>query len=171
MKVIVSAASRHGSTTEMASAIARVLRLRGLDADEVEPRDVVALEGYDAVVLGSAIYAGHWLQPATSLVARLAGQLTQRPVWLFSSGPVGDPATPKEASDLSGIATRTGAVEHRLFLGNLDQSELGLLERTMVRAVRAPAGDFRDWAAIEGWANQIADALVGSSAAATVLPV
>ena len=167
-KVLVTAASRHGSTAEIVAAIARTLRLHGIDADEVAPRDVVDLSAYDAVVLGSAVYAGRWLGPATSLVDRLNAQLTERPVWLFSSGPIGEPPTPRETPDLSGIAARTGAVEHRLFLGKLDRAELGLLERTMVRAVRAPEGDYRDWADIDRWAAQIAYALVGDPTGATV---
>jgi menaquinone-dependent protoporphyrinogen IX oxidase len=53
------------------------------------------VDGYDAVVLGSAVYAGHWLKPAREPVGRLGTFLADRPVWLFSSGPVGDPPKPE----------------------------------------------------------------------------
>ena len=94
MRVLVTAASRHGSTADIAAAIVRVLHLRGLAADLVEPAEVKDLSEYDAVVLGSAVYAGRWMGPATDLVARCQSQLAGRPVWLFSSGPVGNPAEP-----------------------------------------------------------------------------
>lgn len=61
MKVLVTVATRHGSTAEIADVIVRVLHLRGLDADEVHPGSVHDISGYDAVVLGSAVYAGRWL--------------------------------------------------------------------------------------------------------------
>ncbi len=57
----------------------------------LEPDEVTELEDYDAVVLGSAVYAGHWLEPAKQLAERFVGQLLGRAVWLFSSGPVGNP--------------------------------------------------------------------------------
>lgn len=157
MKVLVTAASRHGSTADIAAAIVRVLHLRGLDADVVEPAEVKDLSEYDAVVLGSAVYAGRWMRPATDLVARCQPQLAGRPVWLFSSGPVGSPASPDEGPAVSQLMEQTGALGHRVFAGKLDKAGLGRLERTMVRAVRAPEGDYRDWHEIAEWAARIAD--------------
>jgi menaquinone-dependent protoporphyrinogen oxidase len=159
MKVLVTAATRHGSTEEIAALIARVLRLRGMDTAELRPADVEDVSSYDAIVLGSAVYAGRWLAPATSLVSRFQRQLVDRPVWLFSSGPVGSPLTPAQALDASDVVTATGAIEHRLFAGKLDKSELGRLERAMVRMVRAPDGDYRDFGEVSHWAADIANAL------------
>lgn len=159
MKVLVTAATRHGSTEEIAALIARVLRLRGMDTAELRPADVEDMSAYDAVVLGSAVYASHWLAPATSLVTRFQPQLADRPVWLFSSGPIGSPLTPAQALDVSEVVAATGAIEHRLFAGRLDKSELGRLERAMVRMVRAPEGDYRDWGEVSHWAAEIADTL------------
>ena len=159
MKVLVTAASRHGSTSDIAAAIVRVLHLRGFDADLIEPAEVNDLMDYDAVVLGSAVYAGRWMAPAIDLVARCRPQLAGRPVWLFSSGPVGSPANPAESPDMSKLMDQTGALGHRVFAGKLDKAELGRLERTMVRAVRAPEGDYRDWDQISEWATRIADVL------------
>ena len=159
MRVLVTAASRHGSTTDIAAAIARVLHLHGLAPHLVEPVDVKDLSEYDAVVLGSAVYAGRWMGPATDLVARCQSQLAGRPVWLFSSGPVGSPANPAEGPAVSKLMEQTGALGHRVFAGKLDKAELGRLERTMVHAVRAPMGDYRDWDDIAAWAARIAEGL------------
>jgi menaquinone-dependent protoporphyrinogen oxidase len=159
MKVLVTTATRHGSTQEIAALIARVLRLHGMDTVELPAADVVDMSGYDAVVLGSAVYAGHWLAPATSLVSRCQAQLADVPVWLFSSGPVGFPLTPAKAEDMTGVVGAIGAIEHRLFAGKLDRSELGRLERAMVRLVRAPEGDYRDFGEVSHWAVAIAETL------------
>jgi menaquinone-dependent protoporphyrinogen oxidase len=165
MKVLVTAATRHGATAEIAAMIARVLRLRGIATTELLPADVVDIEEYDAVVLGSAVYGGRWLAPATALVERVQPRLATRPVWLFSSGPIGDPPTPAKPADVSALVASTGAIEHRLFRGKLDKSQLGLLERAMVRAVHATEGDFRDWREVSHWAGEIADNLAAAPAA------
>ena len=91
-KVLVTAASQQGPTAEIARVFGDVVGERGLDCEVLAPSEVESVEQYDAIVLGSAVYTGHWLQPATALVGRCAGSLARRPVWLFSSGPVGDPS-------------------------------------------------------------------------------
>jgi menaquinone-dependent protoporphyrinogen oxidase len=63
-RVLVTAASKHGATAEIAEAIAEVLAGNGLDPAVVPPDEVDDVAAYDAVVLGSAVYAGHWLKPA-----------------------------------------------------------------------------------------------------------
>ena len=128
MNVLVTVASRHGATGEIGELLAVALRDAGLTAEAHRPQEVVSLAGYDAIVLGSAVYAGRWLEAARAFADRHAAALATRPVWLFSSGPLGDPPVPS----------------------------LGLLERTPTRSVRAPDGDFRDWDAIGRWAREIA---------------
>ena len=65
MRVLVSAASRHGATTEIAARIADGLGQAGIEAVVVEPDAVNSLEGFDGVVLGSGVYAGRWLPRRT----------------------------------------------------------------------------------------------------------
>jgi menaquinone-dependent protoporphyrinogen oxidase len=160
MTVLVSAASKHGATAEIAETIGRVLREQGLAVDVRPMENVTMVDGYDAVVLGSAVYVGHWLEVARKLVAAEGAILATRPVWLFSSGPVGDPPKPaEEPVDVAEIVRATGARDHQVFAGKIDKERLGFGERAMVLALRAPVGDFRDWTAIETWARGIAEAL------------
>ena len=162
MHVLVSAATKHGSTAEIASALGERLREAGLEVTVADPDDVAGLDGIDAAVLGSAVYAGHWLKPAKALIDRLGGEFAKRPVWLFSSGPLGDPPKPDEDPvDVAALIGSTGARDHRIFAGMLERSRLGFAERAIVRALHAPEGDFRDWEAIEGWAAEIAAELTG----------
>jgi menaquinone-dependent protoporphyrinogen oxidase len=102
MKVLVTAATKHRATAEIAAAIGEGLGgEHGLDATVVPPEQVVTVAGYDAVVLGSAVCAGHWLAPAKELVDRAAGALAGKPVWLFSSGPVGTRPSPRRTRSTS----------------------------------------------------------------------
>lgn len=164
MKVLVTAATKYGATGEIARAIADVLSGQGLDATVTVPEEVDTIEGYNAVVLGSAVYAGHWLKPAKELVERSGDALAARPVWLFSSGPVGDPPKPEEDPvDVAEIIERTQARDHRVFAGKLVKKQLSFPERAIVVALRVPEGDFRDWAEIKDWAAEIAETLRSGS--------
>jgi menaquinone-dependent protoporphyrinogen oxidase len=158
MKVLVAAASRHGATSEIGEAIGEGLREHGVEADVKPPDEVHDLAGYDAVVLGSAVYVGKWLEPARDLVERRADELCTLPVWLFSSGPIGDPLrpAPDDAVDVEPLVSSTRARGHRLFGGKLDKEKLGFGEKAVVLAFRAPEGDFRDWDEIRAWAGEIA---------------
>jgi menaquinone-dependent protoporphyrinogen oxidase len=160
MRVLVAAASKHGSTSEIAQAIATELTVHGLQAEARDVAAVRTLDGYDAVVLGSAVYVGKWMSEAKAFVEANAERLRTLPVWLFSSGPLGETPMPNEdPADVPELMTATGAREHRLLVGALDKDKLGLGERLVVRMVKAPYGDFRDPATIRQWADHIAGEL------------
>lgn len=161
MKILLTAAGRHGATAEILDLIARVLRERGFHAEVRNPGSVVDLDGYDAVVLGSAVYYGSWLPAARDFAQRHFRTLRGMPVWLFSSGPVGDPLFPTGGpSGIPELLDLTGARGHRLFGGKLDRSGLGFVERALARVVRAADGDYRDPDAIEAWAAGIGESLM-----------
>jgi len=160
MKVLVSAASKYGATSEIAQAVADVLAERGCEVTVLPPDKVGAVEEFDAVVLGSAVYMGQWMKPARELAERSAGTLASRPVWLFSSGPVGEPAKPADNPvDVTQILQATKARDHQIFTGKLAKKHLSFPDRAMASAIRAQEGDFRNWAQIKDWATGIADAL------------
>ena len=147
MRVLVAVASKHGATEEIAATIGRALDVRGLDVDVRTVDDVAGLAPYEAVVLGSAVYMGKWLEPARAFAEEHADELAVRSTWLFSSGPLGSPPRPEpdRAVQLDAIVAKTGAREHRIFVGKLDKRRLNLGMRAVVHAVHAPYGDFRDW--------------------------
>jgi menaquinone-dependent protoporphyrinogen oxidase len=160
MRVLVTAASRHSATSEMAKVIADTLEARGIEVVLRRPELVGHLTGYDAVVLGSAIYFGRWLEPVTQLVERTGTQMRAIPVWLFSSGPIGDLSEGTELSaDTESMLHATGAREHRLFGGRLDRDRLSLAERAITRLLRVAESDHRSWADITTWAEGIAASL------------
>ncbi|MEX1106738.1 MAG: flavodoxin domain-containing protein [Ilumatobacteraceae bacterium] len=156
MKILVSVASKHGSTFEIGEVIATELRTTGVDVDVAHPNDVGPIDHYDAFVLGSGVYAGHWLADGREFAQRVAQHREGRPVWLFSSGPLGVPAFPDhDAVDVAHLSEATDACAHKLFAGRLDRQVLGFAERAIMHAVHAPEGDFRDWDVIKAWARDI----------------
>lgn len=163
MRVLVTAASKHGATTEIARAIARTLARHGLQAQATRIEDAPDVEPYGAVVLGSAVYNGRWLEPAEQFVSQHAQTLIGRPVWLFSSGPLGDPdhLLPEgHTADIMAVRSMTRPVEHRTFAGKLEKAKLSFSEQAVAAALGAPDGDFRNWSAIEAFASSIAEQLL-----------
>ena len=170
VRVLVSAASMHGSTSDIAQVIAEVLTEQGLTVTVLPPEEVQSLEEYDAAVVGSAVYMSHWLDPAKDLVNRCLDQLGTRPVWLFSSGPVGNPvsklalAMAKDPVEMPGLRLATHARDHRMFAGKLDRKVLSHAQRASLLIFHGLEGDFRDWAEIRQWASGIAEQLATAHA-------
>jgi len=160
--VLVTYASKHGSTKEVAEAIGATLRSLGSKVDVVAAGGVEDLAGYDAVVVGSAVYHDRWQEEARGLLRRLRSPLRERPTWLFSSGPTGgtpdaDAKVAAAASEDSSVppkgiereARRIGARGHTTFPGKVSEEATGFLERWM------PRGDWRDFDRIKAWARSI----------------
>ena len=165
MKVLVTVATRHGSTWLIGDCIREELIATGMDAHLFEPGEVGDIGQYDAVVIGSAVYGGRWLAPARTFVSRFEAELARKPVWLFSSGPTGDPATPSQPpAEALELARRLGARDHQLFEGRLERDLLSFRERAVTRA--AGSGDFRPWVAITVWARGISASLKSELATA-----
>lgn len=177
MRILVAFASRHGGTEGIADAVAAALRETAVAAengaaegalspaahhlvDVLGVGDVEDVTGYDAVIVGSAVYVGRWMDSARRFVLAHASALRNRPVWLFSSGPVGDPAVPDtEAADAAELAELVDAQGTRTFAGRLRPAGLSLPERARIRDVHAAEGDYRDWEEIREWAVDVAEAL------------
>jgi menaquinone-dependent protoporphyrinogen oxidase len=162
MRVILMTASKHGSTEEIGDFIAKALAHEGLDVDRYSPGQPIAKDiPFDAAVIGSAVYAGHWLGEARKWISNEWHTLRHVPVWLFSSGPVGDPPMPDEdPADIEAIGNVLDVRGHVRFAGKIDKDTLGFGERAIVKALRVEPGDFRDWVAMEEWARSVAASMV-----------
>ena len=101
---------------------------------------------------------------AIDFCRRNAPDLAGHAVWTFSVGWVGhgeDGLSP-DARHLDEVHELVHAREHRFFLGALDTADLPLLQRLTFRMRGGRSGDFRDWAAIEGWTDEIARQLAAA---------
>jgi menaquinone-dependent protoporphyrinogen oxidase len=179
LPILVTYASRHGSTKGIAERIAERLRAAGLEVEAVPVRAVRDVAAYDAVLLGSALYMFHWMKEARSFASRNRGALTRKPLWLFSSGPIEQKVDergrgPLEVSgprEIEELREMLHPRDHRLFFGAWDRRNkpIGFWERVvqLMPAARAsmPDGDLRDWPKIEAWADGIAVELRAAAAA------
>lgn len=166
-KVLVVYASRHGGNRGIAERIATILAGEGLDTRVASVRDKPDPSSVDAVVAGSGVYFGNWLSEGKRWLRGNAKAIRERPVWLFSSGPVGPPSEaakrdallPRSVAELEAWAKPRG---HEVFAGSFDPHDppksLGERLMRLLPASRnlLPAGDYREWSAIDAWARAIA---------------
>ena len=168
-RILVAFASKHGSTAEIAAAVAGELRAKGLEADCRPAADVADLAGYDALVLGSAVYMKRWRREARALLHKHARELAELPFWIFSSGPFGENPDPAwaEPPKIVKEAEKLGVRGHMVFGGRLPIEPNGFIERGIVRDTPPEVADLRDWDEIRDWAGAIAEQLQRRLAGAT----
>lgn len=163
--ILITYASRYGSTAEIAERIGEVLSTKGHKAKVAEVREIHDLKEYTAVVIGSAVYVGRWRKDAIRFIKVHEKNLSEKDVWIFSTGPTGtgDPVKLLEGwkmpKALEPVIDRIRPKDITVFHGAVDPEKLSGLHRFMVKKVDAPVGDFRDWQAIEEWAGKISESL------------
>jgi menaquinone-dependent protoporphyrinogen oxidase len=166
MKILVAYASKNGSTAEIAEAIAEVLRQRGHPCDVLSVDALRSLGAYQAVVLGSAVYSGHWMKEAVHFLR--SHQFSELPLFIFSSGPIGDAKDDelREAYPLPEVvqtlSQNLNLRDVQVFHGKIDLRKLSLAELMLFKSVGAQTGDYRKWDRIKLWAHHISDSLVQS---------
>jgi menaquinone-dependent protoporphyrinogen oxidase len=160
MTVLVAYASKRGSTAEIAETVAATLRREGLGVCLERAEDVQSLERYDAVVIGSAVYMKRWQGDARHFLKKHRKALRQKPFWVFSSGPVGDPADDNpdwmEPPKIIEKVEELGGRDHVVFGGRLPAEPRNFMERAMVEGTPREYRDRRNWGEIRGWTHQIA---------------
>lgn len=165
-KVLVAYASKMGGTAGIAEAIAAELRSCGAAVDLSDAQDVPDVAGYDAVLVGSAIYAWRWRRSAVTLLRRVRRAREVPKVWLFHSGPTGPDAGTKSVpapKKVAALADELGAAPPETFGGRIEAATAkGLIARSMAKGDLA--GDFRDLDRARDWARRIAASLAESGA-------
>jgi menaquinone-dependent protoporphyrinogen oxidase len=154
-RILVAYGTKHGSTIEVAEALATALRDRGREVDVQPAADVRALDGYEAVVLGGALYMGRYHQDAIRFLKRHRHALSEIPLAVFAMGPKTIAAV-EVAASRSQLVRALGAVPEltpaavAIFGGVVDPGKLRFPFKHM------PASDARDWVAIAAWAHEVA---------------
>jgi len=155
--VLVTYASKVGSTAQVAREIAEALRDAEIETELRPLTDVEHIDLYRAVVLGSAIRFGKVLPETLHFVEKHRVALRQIPVAYFvvCMTMQEDTATNRETvrGYLDPLVALVPPVDIALFAGEVNLKKLAPALRILVRAMEAPQGDFRDWEAIRGWAE------------------
>ncbi|WP_061965831.1 flavodoxin domain-containing protein [Demequina aurantiaca] len=155
MKVLVAVGSKYGSTREIAQVIGAEIQSTGFDVDVEDACDVLSVDAYDAIIVGSAVYGGLWRRDASALIRQHADALKRRDVWMFSTG-IRELKEPGYATGESEqLASLVGAQEHETFPGAIDYDRLNVGERAVMHAINPPLGDHRDFSAARDWAHGI----------------
>ncbi|OKK03730.1 flavodoxin [Streptomyces sp. CB03234] len=156
-KVLVTYGTKNGSTAEIADFIASVLRDEGLEAEVRPPSEVTDVAPYGTVVIGGALYMGRWHRDARRFARQHRQELRERPVWLFSSGPLDPSASEREMPPVPSARRaqrRTEARDHVTFGGRLAAGAKGRMANAILDENRG--GDFRDLPRIAEWTARVA---------------
>jgi menaquinone-dependent protoporphyrinogen oxidase len=167
--VLVAYASKRGGTREIAEAIAETMLNEGVDVELADAAEVRDVSGYDAVIIGGALYMSRWHRAARKLVTHNTDALRARPVWLFSSGPLDASATEHElppTHQVENLIDLVGARGHIVFGGRLARDATGFPAAAMAKKM---AGDWREWHQIRGWARQVAGKILDEEPHAVVV--
>ena len=152
--LLIAYATRHGSTQEVAEAIAAELRGVGYDLDLRSLDEIQDLSAYEAVVLGAPLYTGRWHPDARRFLKRHRGELAAVPVAIFALGPIKDTEHDRAGSraQLDRALAKTPDVRPavvEIFGGAIDPKKLHFPFDHM------PPVDIRDWRAIRAWAEAL----------------
>jgi menaquinone-dependent protoporphyrinogen oxidase len=161
--VLVAYATKYGSTRDVADAVVSVFVERGIDAVARSADEVRSLDGYSAVVLGTALYFFMWRGEAHRFLKRNRRALSAMPVAVFGLGPIED--TPEQFEGArehlgKGLAKHAwlSPVSTVVFGGRLDPSHLRFPDNNP--AMRAMAAiDLLDFDAVRAWADGLVEAL------------
>lgn len=170
MRVLVTWGSERGGTEGIAHMLADALTREGVDVEALPPEAIATLHGFDAVIVGGALYANRWHRVARRFVRRHLQELRRVPVWFFSSGPLDASADGTElppTNQVAALMERVGARGHQTFGGRLLPDTKGVMARAMAKKM---GGDFRNPARIRAWADELAAALPAARPGLAVEP-
>jgi len=163
-KIMVAYATTHGSTAEIADAIAQVLREKGLETYVSSIRLVRNLDGYSGVVLGAPLYMFRWAGDAFKFLRGHQKAIQSGiPVAVFAGGPFGEtkPEVWHEVrANLDKEITKEAWFKPASVLivgGKFDPTGLRFPYNLIPAMKQQPASDLRDWDEIRDWANSLAE--------------
>ncbi|HSK47417.1 MAG TPA: flavodoxin domain-containing protein [Coriobacteriia bacterium] len=166
MKALVVYGTKSGCTAGIAEKIGETLSARGFIVRVAPAQEAGDASDYEAVIVGSGVRAGAWHESTRTWVTNNAEALKEIPVAFYTCGLM---ITDSEKSDqvrgyTDALIEATGVrpVDIGLFAGWNEPKEFSFLERSVMKMMKAPVGDFRDWNVVTAWAEKIAPQLTAS---------
>lgn len=168
-RILVAYAGSSGATKSVAEFIAARMRAHGLVADVRDLNHQPELDGYDAVVVGSAVHNAALMPIAERFVRDHVDALHLIPVWLFSvgigpslRGPIGSRLRTMVPPKIAEVCELVGPRDYHAFAGVVSRSTFPPIGRVILRLCGGRYGDLRDWQAINAWSTDIAQYLHGA---------
>lgn len=160
-KVLVVYGTKSGCTAGVAERIGSALAAAGLAADVLPAENKPDPAGYDGVIVGSGIRVGQWHSAVKEWVAENADALKVRPTALYTVclTLVSEPDKLDEVRAYTEPMLAESGIEPvdiGLFGGWFEPKQFSFVERTVLKAMKAPQGDHRDWDAIDAWVAGVA---------------
>lgn len=160
-KILIAYGSKRDTTAEIAEKIGKTLRQKGLQVDVLDAGTVNDLTPYSKIIVGSSVYIGLWHKKVVRFLKKNIESLEKLPVWIFLCGPTG-PGNPIEQMDgwfypksLQPVIERIHPQDITCFGGKLVLKTLNPFEKWIMKNVKAPEGDFRNWNDIILWTETI----------------
>lgn len=158
-RVLVAYATKAGSTAEIAAQIGEIIAQKNQAVDVLPISKVKDLSKYSAVVLGSAIRIGSVLPEMKSFIEKNQAALGQKRFSMFIACLTLNEDTEEKRATASAyldpIRAMVKPASEGLFAGAIIPSKSSILDRLMIKAIKSPVGDFRDWDEINAWAASL----------------
>jgi len=165
-RVLVAYASKAGSTGGVAEAIGQRLNGNGTAVDVKLLSDNLDLSQYQAVVVGSAIRMGQWLPDAKKFVEKHQSALSQMPTAFFTVCMTLEEDTEEHRSEVAAYTDPIRQIvepdSEAFFAGVMDPKKVNFIERLIMKALKVPEGDFRQWEEINAWADSLRPVMLGA---------
>jgi len=162
--ILVTYASKAGSTGDVASAIGKTLSINGTAVDVYPIEQVTNIQNYQAVVVGSAIRTGKWVPSATNFVESHKSYLRQIPTAFFTCCMTLHEETEENRQTALDFMTPVSNIVEPVtigaFAGKMDYDKISFLDQMIIKIIGVPEGDFRDWEKINNWAIDLHPALL-----------
>jgi len=154
-RILITYATRGGTTASVAIAIGQILAREGFSVDVLPVGVIKNVEIYSAIIAGSSVRNGNWLPEAIDFLGAHRDALKTRPTALYTVCMTAAEPTPESQAELESYTQPLLDVIQPFsigyFAGQLDLNERNIIERARVTIKGLPRGDHRDWGAVRDW--------------------
>lgn len=158
-RVLIAYATKTGSTAEIATRIGKIIAEKGFSVDVKPVKEAKDISSYSTVLVGSGIRIGQMMGDALNFIKDNKTALKKKHFSVFFACMTLQEYTPEKLEEVSvylnPVRELVQPEYEGMFAGVIDPAKMTLVERMMMKVMKVPQGDFRNWPAIENWANEV----------------